>query len=98
MSKLCNICSIELNPVNKYPKRRRCKECQKQIKRDNDIKWREQNPDKQKEYDKKSLIKKQVETICECGCRFQIRQLKRHQKSQKHINFFRQVDSGFSPL
>ena len=84
---ICNVCSVELTLENKVVKRKRCKECHSNILKENNIKWKANNPEKQKEYDRKSLIKNQIETTCECGCRFQVRELIRHHQSQKHIKF-----------
>ena len=84
---ICNICSVELTLQNKVVKRKRCKVCHSNVLKENSIKWNAKNPDKLKEYQKKHLIKRQVETTCDCGCRFQVRELERHLESKKHINF-----------
>ena len=86
---ICNICSVELTPKNKnkVARRNRCKDCHFNISKENNIKWRAKNPEKQKEYDKKSLIKKQIESVCDCGCRIQSRSLERHQTSKKHVKY-----------
>lgn len=88
---VCNICNVELTEFNKVERRRRCKECHKTIKLNEKKQWLEKNPNKQNEYNKRNLIKRQQRILCACGCNIQIRDVKRHETSKRHIENLKPV-------
>ncbi len=85
-------CVNEKNPIRTEDEKKQCTQQKNRRYRLNNVekikadffKYRQNNKEKFKEYDKKRV---RNEILCECGSTTNTRYLKRHQRTKKHLDF-----------